>query len=270
MSPSSGKTSGLSVTACSSRSIAPLDVGERIGHRAEHLRRAAQRVRVLHAAAVGVAGDDRAAREQRGELWATVAGPGCAAQAVQARVERHGRALERLQAERDGDDGGLEQPARVAHRQRPGRGHQVRAVDQCEAFLGGQRDRLQAGARQRLAARERLAAERRLALADQHQREVGERREVPGRADRSLARHDRRDAALEQLAAASSTSSTRTPECPRRSEDASSNSIPRTTSSGSGGPEPTACERSRLTCSCAASAGAIRTLSSWPNPVVTP
>ena len=48
-------------------------------------------------------------------------------------------------------------------------------------------------------------------------------------------------------ASTSSTSPGRTPECPRRSEEASRNSIPRTISSGSGGPEPTACERSRLT-----------------------
>jgi hypothetical protein len=71
-------------------------------------------------------------------------------------------------------------------------------------------------------------------------------------------------------ASTSSTSSTRTPECPRRSDEASRNSIPRTTSSGSGDPDPTACERSRFTCSWAASAAGIRTLSSCPNPVVTP
>ena len=71
-------------------------------------------------------------------------------------------------------------------------------------------------------------------------------------------------------ASTSSTSSTRTPEWPRRSEEASSSSIPRTTSSGSGGPEPTACERRRLTWSCAASDAAIRTFSSRPKPVVTP
>ena len=71
-------------------------------------------------------------------------------------------------------------------------------------------------------------------------------------------------------ASTSSTSSARTPEWPRRSELASSSSIPRTTSSGSGGPEPTACERSRLTWSCAASDAAIRTFSSRPKPVVTP
>ena len=41
-----------------------LDVVERVGDRAEHLRHAAQRVRILHAAAVGVARDDRAALEQ--------------------------------------------------------------------------------------------------------------------------------------------------------------------------------------------------------------
>ncbi len=47
-------------------------------------------------------------------------------------------------------------------------------------------------------ARQPLAADRRLALADQHEREVRERREVAAGADRAAARHDRHDVALEQ------------------------------------------------------------------------
>ena len=44
----------------------------------------------------------------------------------------------------------------------------------------------------------------------------------------------------------------------------------RTTSSGSGSPDPTAWERSRFSWSRSTSAGAMRTLASSPIPVVTP
>src|SRR3954447_11891919 len=67
-----------------------------------------------------------------------------------------------------------------------------------------------------------------------------------------------------------STTSTRTPERPRRSELASRNIIPRTISSASGSPAPTEWERSRLSCSCAASSGAIETVTRSPKPVFTP
>ena len=45
---------------------------------------------------------------------------------------------------------------------------------------------------------EALAAEPRLALADERQREMRERREIAGGADRAARRHDRQNAALEQ------------------------------------------------------------------------
>ena len=158
-SPSSGNTSGLSVTASSSRSIARRDVVERVGRR----RRAPA---ARSAACTGPA----RGRSRRG--WPP---PGCrraaraaarrprpgragARSVVQARVERHGRALERLERERHGHDRGVEQPPRVAHRERAGGRHQVRAVDDRQALLGGQLDRLEAGAR---AAPRRRAARRR-------------------------------------------------------------------------------------------------------------
>ena len=74
----------------------------------------------------------------------------------------------------------------------------MRAVDQREPFLGGQGHRCEAGALQRGAAGHALAVEQRLALADQHEREVGERREVPGGPDRATAGDHRDDVALQQ------------------------------------------------------------------------
>jgi hypothetical protein len=121
-----------------------------------------------------------------------------AADRVQALVERHRRALERLQRQRDGDDGRVEHAARVAQRQAAGRGHQVRPVDQRQPLLGLELDRREPGAPQRGGARHPLAVDERLALADQDQREMGERRQVARRSDRAAARDDRHDAALEQ------------------------------------------------------------------------
>ncbi len=68
----------------------------------------------------------------------------------------------------------------------------------------------------------------------------------------------------------SATSSGRTPEWPFERLLASSRSMPRTTSAGSGSPTPMACERTRLSCSWAASAASIRTEERSPKPVVTP
>ena len=135
--------------------------------------------------------------------------------------------------------------------------------------MGSSATRLEAGARQRGGAVEALAVDLGLALADQDERDVGQRREVARRADRALGRDHGQDAALEHRQQQLD-DLPRTPECPRRSDAASSASIPRTTSSGSGGPAPTACERTRLSCSAAASSAPMRTLARLPMPVVTP
>ncbi len=65
--------------------------------------------------------------------------------------------------------------------------------------FGASSSALDVGQLQRHRAGHPLAAQRRLALADQDQRQVGERRQVAGGADRSLARHDRVHAGVEQL-----------------------------------------------------------------------
>ncbi len=63
--------------------------------------------------------------------------------------------------------------------------------------FGAELDRSQSGALERDVAWQPLAVKERLALADQHERHVRERGEIAARADRALARHDRRDAAVE-------------------------------------------------------------------------
>ena len=77
-------------------------------------------------------------------------------------------------------------------------GHQVRAVDQRQAFLRLQHQRREPGDAQRLGAADDAAGVRRFAFADQHQRRVRQRREIARRADRADRRHDRRDVRVQE------------------------------------------------------------------------
>ena len=84
--------------------------------------------------------------------------------------------------------------------ERAERGHELRAVDEREPFLRLQPHRLEARpARARRRPGSARPFERGLALADQRQREMGERREVAAGADGAAARHVRQHAAVEAL-----------------------------------------------------------------------
>ena len=76
-------------------------------------------------------------------------------------------------------------------------GHELCPVDEREPLLRGQLHRLEPGARQRLEPGHPLALEERLTLADERQGEVGERREVAGRADAAARRDDGHETAVE-------------------------------------------------------------------------
>ncbi len=104
---------------------------------------------------------------------------------AQQRVDRHGRRHIR----------GAAQALGVGQRQRQHRGRELRAVDEREAFLRAELDRRQAVRGER---REPGHAVHRFALADQHQREVRERREIAAGPHRAAARHARVHAVVEQ------------------------------------------------------------------------
>ena len=94
-----------------------------------------------------------------------------------------------------------------------------------------------------------------LAAADERQREVGERREVAGRADAPLLGHDRMDAVREQRQESRRRRAGRQPLWPRASVFARSSSIARTISRGNGAPTPAAWLISRFCWSRPACAG---------------
>ena len=87
-----------------------------------------------------------------------------------------------------------------ASEQRPERAHQLRAVEERQPLLRLERQRLEAGLPQRDQRRHHLPVELHLAAPDERQREVRERREVAGRADAPLLRHDRVDPERQELA----------------------------------------------------------------------
>jgi len=166
---------------------------------AVHLRRAAQRVRVLHLLAVDVARQDGAALQQRAQVGGGRQLARLRADRVDAFLERRRAAAQRLDRQRAADVGGLGEPDRLEDGEAPDRGHDLRAVDQREALLLAQQQRLAPHRRERLRAGHLLAVGgEHLAAADQRQGHVAQRREVAAGADRSLRWDHRREAGVEQ------------------------------------------------------------------------
>ncbi|VFT07850.1 Uncharacterised protein [Pseudomonas aeruginosa] len=196
-SPSAANTSGLSDTALAS--ISSTSAAWRIWVRQAPITCGWQRSdRVLDLVALLMGTRHLAAG---GEQVAIGRGhvdlPTLAARGVDARIERRPRTEHGLDAEAAADGGGgeqvlgLEQPA-----QRVGGGH-LGAIEQGQAFLRRQGQRLQPGHRQRSrpAATHRDGAP---AFADQHQRHVRQRRQVAGRTHRAFQRDVRIDLGVDQ------------------------------------------------------------------------
>ena len=130
--------------------------------------------------------------------------------------------------------GEREQAVEVVDRQHEHPEDAVGAVDQRQPLLGAEHDRLEAGGGERLAGRRDVAvASVDLALADQHQRAVGERRQVAARTERAVLGHDGREAGVEQRQLQVDELG-RAPERPIARLRARSSSIARTTSRSTG------------------------------------
>ena len=116
---------------------------------------------------------------------------------VDSRVERGVRAHQGLERHRAGDVGHAREPSRIEDREGAQAGHEMRAVEERQAFLGLEDERPEAGARERLGGRNLTVAVRDRALADQTERHVGERRKISRRPDRPELGHDRMDAPVQ-------------------------------------------------------------------------
>ena len=132
-----------------------LGVRQQIPARAVNLRRAAQRVRVLHLVAPAVRLDDRRALDQPNDVRGRLRLSRKRSERLDLRPEADARALERLDREGAGDVRNLREPAGPHERERADRAHELRAVDEREPFLGLQADGLEARVSERLRARDR-------------------------------------------------------------------------------------------------------------------
>ena len=120
-------------------------------------------------------------------------------QPVDARVKRRQRASQGVHRRRRDDVDRIHQPADTHAQQRADRAHEMGPVDQRQALLALQLQRLQPERRQRLgAADQRPAGSERLALTEQRQERVRRWRQIAAGAQRAGARHPRHVAAVEQ------------------------------------------------------------------------
>ena len=130
-----------------------LAMRERAAHGAVHLRHAAQAVSVLHAWIIlCVRLADLAFAQEREEMARHGLLTRMRAGAVDPLVERDGRPFERLECHCSGDIGDTRETFRPKERESADCMHCLRAVEQCEAFLGLQIGRLKTGFLQRVRA----------------------------------------------------------------------------------------------------------------------
>ncbi len=106
---------------------------------------------------------------------------------------------ERIERHRGGEIGRGEQLLQRVERDHGGGEHLRRAVVERETLLERQRDRTQSGALQCLAPGHALVREERFALAQQHDRQMRQWRQITTRADRSFRRNHRDHAVIEQF-----------------------------------------------------------------------
>ena len=119
------------------------------------------------------------------------------AQIIEPAIENAFAAEVRFERERAHDVGCRREAFGAQDAERGDAGHHLRTVDECEPLFRAERDRRESRALERDVAAKTLAAIERLALTDQGQRHVGERRQIPTRSNRALARDDRRHPPLE-------------------------------------------------------------------------
>ena len=246
-------------------------VGGGVAHRAVHLRRAAQRVGVLDAAAPAVRLDDLASRPAAGrDCAADAICPGCGRRAW---ISGENGVREPRTASTDSAAArSAVFTSRSPRRSRsaPMRGHELGAVDQRKPLLGVQRDRSQPRHAQGIGAGHHLAADAppapRRPAAGQGGRAAPGRRWRP--ASRATAPPGGRRPPASPAAARPSPGGRRTPRWQARwPAAASQHARPR---AGTARRRRTAWLRSRFSCRRPTSSREMATSTKRPNPVLTP
>ena len=163
-----------------------------------NLGRAADGVGVLHLVRIQVEGQPAALQQppqvlRRGDL------PRLAPQGVHLGIEGLPDAVQGLAGHGGGDVRRFGQVPGVIHRLAGDGRHDLGAVDQGQALLGGQLDGVDAGGGHGLPARHHPALILRLALAQHHQHHVGQGRQVAAGPQGPLLRDDRMDPPVQHL-----------------------------------------------------------------------
>ena len=246
-----------------------VDVVEEVPRGAVHLRRAAERVGVLHLVAPAVRLDDRRAFEEAQHVGGRGTLPAQRAKRVDLRQERRPRALERLDRESARDVRGRREPPRPHEPEREGRRHELRAVDEGEPLLRRQPHGLETDPCERVRAGQPLApthaspsptsgSARCARGARSPEAPTEPRLGTTGSTPRS------------RSPSSSSTVSTWAPELPFARAFARRSIAPRTISSGYGSPTPHAWERRSRSCSSSVCSSGMATATKRPKPVLTP
>src|SRR6185437_9902441 len=166
--------------------------------RSHDLRLATQGVGVLHALAVDMRGTDAAAGEQALQRAGDAALSELAPEDMNAIVEGHIAALERIHGQGAGDERSAEHVLDGKKSRERESGVHLRAVEEREPFLRSQLERLQAYAPQSFRGRQYAAGGAHLPDAEESRRKMGKRRQIARGADRALARNARVSPGLEQ------------------------------------------------------------------------
>ena len=165
---------------------------ERAAHRSVHLRHAAQAIGVLNPRIVRqVRLPDFTVPQEMTQMLRDRLLAGMGPRLVDARVKRGRRSLERFQAHRPGDVRDPRQTFGAEQGQATHRMHGLRSIQKRQPFLGLEDDRPQPRVLERIAARQQRPFIKRFAFADQRQRQMRQRRQIPARADRPLFRNNR-------------------------------------------------------------------------------
>ena len=177
-----------------------LGVGDGVARRAVDLGRAAQRVGVLDpGVALAVAGDDGRPGQQPAQVGGADRLPGLRAQGLEVGGEGAVGAEQGLDAHGARQVGHLQQAPEVGQGQHEHAEDAVGPVDQGQALLGPEDDRGQPGRGQRVGGGpQRAVGVAHLTLADEHQRGLGQGRQVTARPERAVLVDDRRQAGVEE------------------------------------------------------------------------
>ncbi len=174
-----------------------LDIVEQVTTGTVHLRRAADRVRVLHLVAPAVGLDDRGALEELPDVGRRVLLPAQGTRTMHLDPEARARSLQSLERQGAGQIGALREPAGADRPERGHRGHELRPVHEREPLLAHEPDGLEPDPRERAGAVETLSGDDGLALPHERERQVSERRKVSARANRAARGDDREHASVQ-------------------------------------------------------------------------